>query len=1529
MAEDVGSLVVKVAMDNSNFQDGIRNLNRSIKKAQSEFKNATAGLKDHGKSLDGLKAKQDMLSKSIDAQSKIVNAYKDKLKESKETLSKNTEAQEKLKTKLENAKKAYEESAKTLGENDTKTKELKVNYEKLSSEYTNNEEKLRNNVRTMDNWNVKSNNAEAKLKNLQGTLKNTSKEIEIQSNKWTILSKKLETAQNNFKKAGDKLESTGKGLTTKVSVPIAGIGVLASKIGMDFEASMSNISALSGTTGEELKKLEKSARDAGATTSKSAKDAADALGYMALAGYDNKQMQEALMPVLRLSEAGNLDLARTSDLVTDSLSALGKSTKDLPVYLDQVAKTAASSNTNIDALMEGLIVCGGTVKNLNVPLDEANTLLGTLANRGIKGSEAGNSFNSILINLTSGAGQAGEAMEKLGLSAFDSNGKFKGVTNVLLELKEKTKNMTEEQRNMYLAMIGGKTQINTLNALLAGVGEEYGELRGKIKDSNGELEKMAKTMQDNNKGSITALKSALEELGIKIYDNLKPSIASLVDFLQKLTNKLNLLSPETQQTIVKLGALAVATGPVTWGLGKISNTASSAIGIISKLTGFLGKTSMGVKGLGTATGVASKGISGLGFAAKAGTALLNPWAIGIGAVTLAGVGLAKHLSKDVIPKVDLFADKVEYSTKKIQKANGEMEDSMTKTTTKISEGTKKAVGAYIELDDKATKSLNNLYINGDKITKDIVKSTVDNYNQMGYQIRQGMDKDYQDRLQMVKKLFEEKEGMSKQEKEQLAKDREESIKSMQAHNVKRKEEIIKAEEEIKNILENASKDNRELKLEEVNRISELQEQLKGKAIDTLSEQEVEAKVIMERIKDYGTRMSAEQASEIIKKAEEQRQKTVEESDKQCEETIKNIIRMRDQTGEITHEQAEKLIENAKRQKKESIDKAEEMKKTVVEKIKEMNKDTLENIDENDGHIKTKWTKLKEWFINNPIMRIIKTVMQKSQQELDGSNGIPSEVDGIAGAYASGTTNAKRGLSLVGENGPELVFMSGGETVLNNKDTMALLNRLNKGVSTDGYDLGKDLGHNFTKGLSDGMKQNKPLLDKSVEALSKSVESFTIELEKAINETVDGKELQKKIKDLSDKSIQEIKEKSNKEIKTLQDSLNNLSREQEKATRGVKKNARYAIKDEYNSKKDSIKKQIELRKEQADKEIKEIQRISKVSTEQIKKELEQRKAFVKQVNDLVKNLVDALKEKYQEQYKKEEETINKEIEKLENWKEESLNRINKVYDEKIRRIEESSKAQIQAIEAEIKAIDEAEKARDRDKQDQEELKKINNLKSSIEFEHNDFNKKELQKELDRVIKDREERLRKQDVEDRKEKLQQQIKDIQESTVKEKEILTKQKEDEIKRINKVYNHEKEMFQKALKSSKEFYDKRTEQARLQAETEKMIMNQNQAEIIELLHSYSKEYEIAGQTLGEKLVDGFKPAIDEIKDMIASITAEINNARNEALGLASYSRSTINNTTNNKNTSYNINMTSRGRSFSDERREVESMARRLAFTT
>jgi TP901 family phage tail tape measure protein len=569
LAREIGSLNVKIGLDSSGFQNGIASLNREMRVLDSQFKASTAALGEHGKGLEGLKLKSDSLTKQTDIQ----------------------------KQKVEALDAAHKKSVETKGQDAKATQDLEI----------------------------KLNNAKAKLSSMEQDLKNVKKEIETQSSSWYKLGQALGPIGNKMQDIGKGMESVGKDLTKTVTLPITGIGAAAIKIGMDFEESMSKVKAMSGATGEEMVLLEKAARDAGASTSKSAKDAADALGFMALAGWDSATSMEALMPVLRLSEAGNIDLAKASSLVTDSMSAMGLTTQELPGYLDIVAQTARSSNTDIDQMAEAYLKVGGTLRGLGVSLEESALALGLLANSGIKGSEAGTALNAVMTNITAPTGRAKQALEELGFSAFDSQGNFKGLENVLFDLKDKLAGMTEEQRNTYLAMIGGKEHVKDLNALLNGLDDSYDDLTASIKESDGALEDVAKTMQDNNKGSLTALKSAIEELGLKIYDVLKPSIANIIEAIQGFIDKLNSLSPAQQETIVKLGLLVAAIGPALLIFGKIITVVGSAI---------------------TAFSTISTAVAGAGGAIAA---LTSPIGIAIAAITaIIGVGVTLYMNWDTI-----------------------------------------------------------------------------------------------------------------------------------------------------------------------------------------------------------------------------------------------------------------------------------------------------------------------------------------------------------------------------------------------------------------------------------------------------------------------------------------------------------------------------------------------------------------------------------------------------------------------------------------------------------------------------------------------------------------------------------------------------------------------------------------------------------------------------------------------------------------------------------------------------------------
>lgn len=368
-----------------------------------------------------------------------------------------------------------------------------------------------------------------------------------------------------MEQAAPGIDASWGALKTTISTVAAGTmaagaaliaaGTASANVGSEFEAAMDSTAATAGATAAEYEKLRDAAMEMGRTTSKTATESANALEYMALAGWDVDTSIKGLPGVLRLSEATGLDLARTSDLVTDSMSALGVEIDGLNGYLDVAAKANNKSNQTAEQLMEAYLGVGGSLKNLNVPIQESAAALGVMANRGIKGSEAGNALNAVLINLTSGTGQAGKKMSNLGISAFDAQGKFIGLKHTLELVDSATRNLTEEERNAALAAIGGKQHIDALNDLLSGLNTtvadgvtEWDKLSDELYHADGALEAMAATKMDNLKGDIAIFQSAMEDAGIQIYDGLMDPMRRLT---QEGTKLVYAFSEDTASTMIE------------------------------------------------------------------------------------------------------------------------------------------------------------------------------------------------------------------------------------------------------------------------------------------------------------------------------------------------------------------------------------------------------------------------------------------------------------------------------------------------------------------------------------------------------------------------------------------------------------------------------------------------------------------------------------------------------------------------------------------------------------------------------------------------------------------------------------------------------------------------------------------------------------------------------------------------------------------------------------------------------------------
>ena len=307
----------------------------------------------------------------------------------------------------------------------------------------------------------------------------------------------------------------------------------------NFEQSMANTAGIAGATGADFEKLSNAAKSAGKATSFTASEAADALGYMALAGWDVNKSTAALTPVLKLAEATQGDLATTSDLVTDSMSAMGVGIEDLQPYLDTVVKTNNKANTSAAELMEAYIGVGGAAKAAGLDYKATATALGIMANNGLKGAQAGTALNSILVRMTS-KDTALNAYKKLGVSIYDTAGNTRDFGDILKDTNKAMANMTEEEKNSYMAAIAGSNYYSVYKNLLEGVTDSvdggasaWDNLAAEIENSDGALDTMNETVNGTMNMALSRLDSALQDAQINFMEAFGPEISSALDYISQ------------------------------------------------------------------------------------------------------------------------------------------------------------------------------------------------------------------------------------------------------------------------------------------------------------------------------------------------------------------------------------------------------------------------------------------------------------------------------------------------------------------------------------------------------------------------------------------------------------------------------------------------------------------------------------------------------------------------------------------------------------------------------------------------------------------------------------------------------------------------------------------------------------------------------------------------------------------------------------------------------------------------------------
>ncbi|UZW13191.1 phage tail tape measure protein [Clostridium pasteurianum] len=1060
MADTEKRITAKMVLDDTGFNRSLQGVNQQLRLSQSELKSASAGIQAFGKDSERLAGVQKTLAQQVELQAKKVDVYRQSIEKTQSKMEANITARDKLKNSLDMEKAKLEGATQAYGRNSQVTQNISVRVKELTEEYNDKQKAVEANAKSINTYTVSMNRAEAELSKFQGELNKTTNELNKSNSGWLKASEKLEAGSKSFKAIGEGANNAGNKILG-ITAPLVGVGVAAAKVGMDFDSQMSRVKAISGATGDEFQKLRSQAMQLGADTAFSSKEAAEGMENLASAGFNTNEIMAAMPGMLDLAASSGEDLANSSDIAASTLRGFGIEAGQAGHVADVLAKNASATNAAVADTGEAMKYIAPVAHAMGMSLEETTAAIGIMANAGIKGSQAGTTLRGALSRLASPSKEAAGWMKEIGFQAFDSQGKMLPLNELIGRLQKSTSKLTDEQKQNAIATIFGQEAMSGMISLVQAGPQQLNDLTKSLKSSNGAAKDMANTMQDNAKSSIEQMMGSLETAGIKLADNFAPTIKSVADTVGRLADAFGNLDPSTQKMIINATLATVAVGGTLKVVGGLAGSIGNVLGLLGKFSGALGTARVAAQGATMAAGAAQAATAGVGAATAGATVgagglaaglgglaiAAAPWLLAGAAVVAAGVGIHHVLSQQVVPQVDLFNNKIkDHST--VLDQYGNKIDVTTAKTINFSEATKKQVGAYIQLDEGAKKALTDLFVNGNIITDQTAQSLTLKYNQMGTQIKAGMDKHYQDQYNIMQQFFQKSNALSDAQEQA-------SLTSLQSNNNLKKSEIDKYEKQIQAILQNAANNHRAINQQEQQQINAIQEKMKNNAVKSLSSTEVESKVILQRLKDYGTRITAEQASEVIKNANKQRDGAVRSANDQYNKTISAIIQMRDGTHSITADQAEKLIADAKRQRDSTVSHAEGMRNDVVKKVVSMNSSVSQNVDTTTGDIKTKWQKVKDYWdglsFPEKVMKVTKVMTTISRNIAEFSTNPVGKLAGMARDLidnnASGTNNFRGGLTTMHEEGYEVYNLPRGSKIYNHEASEDLVKKTAESVAT--------------------------------------------------------------------------------------------------------------------------------------------------------------------------------------------------------------------------------------------------------------------------------------------------------------------------------------------------------------------------------------------------------------------------------------------------------------------------------------------------
>ena len=428
---------------------------------------------------------------------------------------------------------------------------------------------------------------------------------------------------NNLQGAGKSLKSVGSTLTKSVTLPLAGIATAGLKTATDFEKSMSNVKAVSGATGDEFNALRQKAIDLGGSTAFSATEVADAMTEMAKAGWSTDQIMTGMSGVLDAAAASGEDLGSVSTIVADAITGFGMAASDSTRVADLLTQAANSGTIGIDDLGESFKYIAPAAAAMGFSIEDVITALTAMSKAGIKGSQAGTSLKNVLTNLNNPTAEMATTMGELGITVTNADGTFKSLDTIVAELRTSFAGLTDEEKTQAAATLAGKEGMSGLLAILNLTQPEYDKIALSMDNANGIAQETAATMRDNLSSDIEEFMGSLENLALILSENLMPHLRAFVQWLTDLAIKFGELDSETQKTILALGGVAIAAGPVISIVGSLTSGVGKVVTAFGNLTSKGGAAAESIGSVGSAASGASGGVgsAAASFGNLAGQAL--------------------------------------------------------------------------------------------------------------------------------------------------------------------------------------------------------------------------------------------------------------------------------------------------------------------------------------------------------------------------------------------------------------------------------------------------------------------------------------------------------------------------------------------------------------------------------------------------------------------------------------------------------------------------------------------------------------------------------------------------------------------------------------------------------------------------------------------------------------------------------------------------------------------------------------------